>query len=122
MITGIGTDIEKWDRFVPLICKESFLKKVYTPEEISYLESRKKGSAQSACAIFCAKEAFSKAIGTGLTPSLLQNVSVLHSNSGKPYFRFEGEFEQYREKNVQLSLSHCSDYAIAFVVIEEPSL
>ena len=64
-----GTDIEKTEKI-----KDAFEKiknRVYTDGELAYIESRGAGKFQTATGIFCAKEAFSKAIGTGITGCLL---------------------------------------------------
>lgn len=68
---------------------------------------------------FAAKEAFSKALGTGVRGFSLAEVSVLRDHLGAPYFAFSGEAEkQVRERGLQfsVSLTHTDELAAAFVV------
>ena len=72
---------------------------------------------------FACKEAFSKALGTGVRNFNLVEVSVLNDDLGKPEFHFSSELDSYIEKRcgkckVHLSLSHEKEYAIAYVVID----
>ena len=64
MILGIGTDIINVDRICKSIENEAFVKKVFTLNEIAYCNV-KVNKAESYAARFAAKEAFSKAVGTG---------------------------------------------------------
>ena len=73
MILGIGLDIIETARVEKALQNPVFLKKVYTEGEQEYLAKRK-GNAQSAAGIFAAKEAVSKALGTGFGPISFQEV------------------------------------------------
>ena len=125
MIFGIGTDIvavtrmaEFWQRH-----GEQALKKVLAPAE------------RNACVIashparflakrFAAKEALSKALGTGVrAPLLLPEISVSHDELGKPAFVFSpalGAYFAERKLTAHLSISDEHDYAVAFVILETP--
>ena len=83
MILGIGLDLIETARVKRSLENPKFLEKVYTPGEQEYLLERK-GNAQSAAGIFAAKEAVSKALGTGFGPIRLQEVG---SGGGKPCVR-----------------------------------
>lgn len=72
---------------------------------------------------FAAKEAFGKALGTGVAaPATLPNVAVAHDAAGRPYFEFAPELAAYLAgrgiRRAHLSLSDEADYVIAFVVLE----
>lgn len=76
-------------------------------------------SPETIAANFAAKEAFSKALGTGIRGFSLTEVSVLRNELGAPYFVFSGEAEKIvRERGLQfsVSLTHTDELAAAFVV------
>ena len=77
---------------------------------------------ESIAANFCAKEAFSKALGAGVRGFGLNEVSVLRDSLGAPYFVFEGragELVKQRKLTFSVSLTHTAEYAAAFVVAME---
>ncbi len=113
MILGIGTDIVEISRFNHLIPLNSFMEKCFTPQEIKYINNR----AQSAAACYAAKEAYSKALGTGIRGFSLKDIEIFHDELGKPYIK---AYNQAATKgNIFLSLSHSKDLATAFVIIEK---
>ncbi|MDA3809700.1 MAG: holo-ACP synthase [Spirochaetaceae bacterium] len=123
MIFGTGIDLTSIDRFEKWIDNTSFCSKYYSDDEMAYIRSRGKGAIYSMAAGFAAKEAFGKAMGTGLFCMSLKAITVLRDDKGKPYFRFDDtiiEKMQSCGKNprVHLSLSHESQWAIAQVIIE----
>ena len=84
MIFGVGTDLVEIGRIQKAIEKNPrFLQKVYTEEEIRYCQ-RKKNPWQSFAARFAAKEAVSKAMGTGLGKIKLTDIEVKNQSSGQP--------------------------------------
>lgn len=99
----IGTDIVKISRMEKSIKNESFLRRVFTEKEIEYCRK-----AENYAGIFAAKEAYFKAIGTGITAPLI-SMEILHNDRGKPYLN--------GISNCDVSISHDGDYAIATVVI-----
>lgn len=99
----IGTDIIKISRIEESIKSDSFLNKIYTRSEREYCKS-----AQSFAGLFAAKEAYFKALGTGIKFPVNQ-VEILHTPSGKPYIN--------GAENADVSISHDGDYAIATVII-----
>jgi len=123
MIFGIGVDMIETSRVKEKVEKENgFREFVFTPDEISYCES-KTDSAQHFAARFAAKEALLKALGTGWPGGLaLNEISVITHESGKPVFEFSGNtaliISERRLGTVHLSLSHLKDLACATVVIE----
>jgi holo-[acyl-carrier protein] synthase len=120
MIYGVGIDIIEIKRLDNLIFKKRFLEKVYGKQELEYLLLKNK--IESFAANFCAKEAFSKALGTGIKGFKLNEVQVLRSDEGKPYFKLNGEALRLTElANIQfsLSLSHSKFYATAVAIAEK---
>ena len=113
---GIGTDIIEISRIEKSIKSEAFLKRVFSERERELIE--KKG-APGAAANFAAKEAFSKALGTGVRGFSLCEVEVLREDNGKPYIALSGRAEKLMGKRkIEVSLSHTDSLALAFVVIE----
>lgn len=101
---------------------ERFIRKVFTPGEIRYCEMRKSGRYESYAARFAAKEAVSKALGTGLTQGVsLLGIEMINSKGGKPRVVLHGATkERYQSmggKSMDISLTHSRDYATAFVVM-----
>ncbi len=122
MIYGIGTDSVLIKRIEKSIKSEHFLKSVYGNEELEFLKS-KNMSAKSAAANFAAKEAFSKALTTGILSGhfKLKDVQILRTENGAPYYVFENEAQKIISEHkikAHVSLTHEGDYAIAFTVLE----
>ena len=70
--------------------------------------------------MFGAKEAFSKAVGTGLSGFSLIEVEVCHDQAGKPFFALYGKAaERFGMYTFQLSISHCDCHAVAFATAEK---
>ena len=97
-----------------------FLEKVYGPEERTEL-ARKRGRRfiESAAAAFAAKEAFSKALGTGVRGFALSDVQLLHDGLGAPFLRLTGRAAALAaEKGLRftVSVTHTDAYAAAVVI------
>jgi holo-[acyl-carrier protein] synthase len=125
MIIGIGVDLVAVERIQRLLGERraAFIARVYTPAEIEYCESQHEPHLFYA-ARFAAKEAFLKAIGTGLANGMTwQDFSVERASSGAPIpiaiNRAAELLAQRGGRSIHLSLSHDSQHAIAFVVIED---
>ena len=119
---GIGVDIVSVDRIEKSLERESFIKRIYGPAEIALFVGENKVKTNSLAANFAAKEAFSKALGTGVRGFDFDEVQILRNELGAPYFEFSGRAEQIvksRNLECKVSLSHEKDKAIAFVVVEE---
>ena len=124
MIYGIGTDIVNIDRIQKIILKnkEGFIKRVLTDHEQA-LFANKADSAAFCAKRFAAKEAFSKALGTGIGRVVsFQDLTVRNNDNGKPHFIPSEKLRLYLlEKGVKqahLSISDENQYALAFVVLE----
>ncbi len=122
MILGIGTDITEVTRIAKSIENDSFKIKVFSKIEIAYCDS-KTNIAESYAARFAAKEAFFKALGTGLRGGIAFNeVEIVNDNLGKPSIHLIGKTSEIIfGKNIQtihVSLSHVKDMAMATVILE----
>ena len=122
MITGIGTDLIEIVRIQRAIEKNPhFMERVYTANEIAYCQ-RKKNVWQSFAARFAAKEAVSKAFGTGIGPVGLMEIEILNAENGQPKVVLHGKALQLAaDRNIQrlhISLSHSEAYAMATAVLE----
>ncbi len=120
MVEGVGVDIIEVSRIRQSIEEYGslFTEKIFTREEIAYC-SEKPDPYQHYAARFAAKEAFSKATGTGWNSDFSwQEVEVINEKSGKPFFRLGGlALKSFENKRIFLSLSHSGDYVAAVVVI-----
>ncbi len=113
-----GTDIIEINRINKSIKNPKFLARVFSPMELKYFTS-KSFNPCSIAANFCAKEAFSKALGTGFRGFSMNEISVLRDSVGAPYFIFSGRAKKIvsAEKfKLSLSLSHSREYATAVVI------
>lgn len=123
MIIGIGTDITDVKRIEESIEKfgERFLKKIFTETEREYCESFKMHKGQHYAARFAAKEAFSKAIGTGVRDGFAFNlVGIRNEPSGKPIIELSGLMaERWSDCTIHVSLSHSAILAVAMIAIEK---
>ena len=122
VILGIGTDIIKVDRIGKAVRRtENFLVKCFTEKEICYFKLRK-FNPETIAGFFAAKEAVSKAIGTGFRGFGLRDVEVTINELGKPEVMVSKKVIDILKKEsikIHLSISHTEDDAIAFVVLEE---
>ena len=119
MIKGIGTDIIEISRIKKSMDNPRFLDKNFTASENEYFIKRKM-NPQTVAAAFAAKEAFSKAIGTGIMGFSHKDIEVLHNELGAPYIKlYNNALKIFGNGNIHLSISHSREYATAVVVIEE---
>lgn len=123
MIKAVGIDIVKIKRLEEATRRwgERFLGRIFTDNELRYC-LQKKNPYESLAARFAAKEAYIKATGRRIN---LRDIEILNEPSGRPYLKLnstvEATFIRPSDPVIHLSLSHDTDYAIAVVVIEEPS-
>lgn len=114
---GIGVDIENIDQFTGTDRTQdsSFLNKIFTQNELEYCFS-KKMVAQHLAARYCAKEAVVKALASLNRTNLnYRDIEIFNEKSGIPEVRIEQP--GFHDLQIKLSLSHCADEAIAFVII-----
>ena len=115
---GIGTDIIEIKRIEEAIKRTiAFKKKVYTKKEIDYIE-KKKNPYPSYAGRFAAKEAVSKALGTGVRDFSLSDIEILNDNLGKPNVKLHNKiYDKSKGLKIQISISHSKEYAVSTVII-----
>ena len=119
---GVGTDLCAISRMEKSIARQHFYERVFFENERAYLETKEKAKAQSAAAMFAAKEAVAKALGTGFIQGIMPwTIEVTHNEAGAPGIVLYGaalaRLHEIGGKRVMLSLSHEGDMAIAFAVV-----
>ena len=125
-IFGIGTDIVNIKRMEKSIKKNgnNFKSKIFSKNEILYCEKKKNPSSFYAKR-FAAKEALSKALGTGIRKGIsFKNIEITNNNFGKPSIKLKGSTATFLRKKIKtkkysiyLSLSDDSPWAQATVII-----
>lgn len=116
---GIGNDIIEINRIEKAIKKANFITKVFTENEIKLFEI-KGNRAEFFAGRFAGKEAVSKALGTGFREFSLTDIEILNNELGKPYVIFKNSIESYNKKYfIDISISHCKEYATAVAIIFE---
>ena len=121
---GIGTDIVKISRISKSIKKKTFVNRLFNKDEI-FKCKKTKNSANCFAKRFAAKEAFSKALGTGVAKGInFKEIIVLNEKNGKPFIKLikntkKSVDNMLKIKNykISLSLSDEDKYAVAFVTI-----
>lgn len=119
-----GIDLTEIERIKKSCQNPRFIARVFSAKEQEYFAS-KRNPYPSMAAAFAAKEAFSKALGTGIRGFKLNEVSVEHDPLGAPFFTFTGhaaEIVRQRKLSFSLSLTHTDTVAAAFVVAAETNL
>ena len=113
-----GTDIIEIERIKESIkdLGEKFLNRIYTQKEIEYCENKKGQKYQHYAARFAAKEAIFKAISKKLKDKYeigWKDMEILNDEQGRPQVKIKG----VQRENIDISISHCKDYAVAMVVM-----
>lgn len=117
MITT-GIDMVKISRMADSVAKDGFAQRYFGDAERAEIAARG-DKPQSYAAAFAAKEAFSKALGTGVRGFALKEVELLHRENGAPYLALSGKAAQIaasRGLELSVSITHDGDYAVAMVV------
>ena len=123
-IFGIGTDIVSIDRIKNSLKNKNFIQRIFNEKEI-FKCKKTKNSINCYAKRFAAKEAFSKALGTGISKGINFNeIIILNKKSGKPYISVIGQTKNTinkkfigKKSKISLSLSDEKKYAVAFVTI-----
>ena len=122
MIRAVGTDVVEIDHFRSVVdrSRDGFLEHILTARELEYCDRFKDGTA-SCAAIFAAKEAFLKALRTGLAPGMRwTDVEVVHEPSGAPSIVAHRRCaELLAGGRAHVTLSHSKRTAHAVVIIED---
>lgn len=121
-IIGIGTDITECLRIARMIERhgELFINRVYTPDEISYCQSRGQAT-QHFTGRWSAKEAVLKALGTGWRRGIVwRDVEICNEASGRPVVAVRGGVKEVVDQlgiaELLVSISHCRSHATAYAV------
>lgn len=117
-----GTDIIEINRIKDSIegLGEAFKNKIYTEEEIKYCESRKNAKYQHYAGRFAAKEAIFKAVSELLDDKFeisWKDAEVLDDVNGKPRISFTSKKIEEKIESIDISISHCKEFAVANVAI-----
>ena len=123
-IFGIGTDIVSVDRIKDSLKNKNFINRIFNKKEILRCKTIS-NSINCYAKRFAAKEAFSKALGTGISSGINFNeIIILNKKSGKPYISVIGQTKvtlkkklKRKKSKISLSLSDEKKYAVAFVTI-----
>jgi holo-[acyl-carrier protein] synthase len=114
----IGTDIIEIDRIKHVLDRygERFLKRVFTKDELDIYGHLPHALAAS----FSSKEAVMKLLGTGNRGVAWREIETLNYPSGKPYIRLNGRAKDVAKKlglkEIDVSMSHCKEYATAVAI------
>ena len=123
-IFGAGIDLIEISRIGNSIKNKNFIDRIYSKSEIQQARSLKNKSSFFAKR-FAAKEAFSKAIGTGISEGIsFKEISVVNNIKGKPTIKLSGKtksvvLKKIKNARVHLSLSDENKHAVAMVIIEQ---
>jgi holo-[acyl-carrier protein] synthase len=124
MIVGMGIDVAEVKRIRAVIESqaERFLRRVYTPEEVTYCEQFKNKFERYA-GRFAAKEAAMKALGTGWSRGVRWvDVEVVRQRGGRPTISLKGTARKIADnlgvKHIALSITHTAEQAFAQVIFE----
>lgn len=117
-----GTDIIEIERVKNSIesIGKKFIEEIYTPKEIEYCESKKNAKYQHYAARFAAKEAIFKAVSKLLNNKFdisWKNAEIVNDENGRPYINFLNTKIMEKIEDIDISISHCKEYAVATVVV-----
>ena len=120
---GLGIDLCQISRIEAALAKgDGFLRRYYTEPEQAYLAERGAARAQSAAAMFAAKEAFLKALGVGLSGGIaMADVGVVHDALGCPHYALAPKAQAALDASgasfAHVSLTHDAGVAAAVCIL-----
>ena len=113
-LIGVGTDVIEVSRIKDAMSDENFLTRILSPREKEFLDS-KNANAQTIAGRFAAKEAISKALGTGFRGDITaSNIEIINNELGKPVVKLLTD--EYPDVLFQLSIAHIDEIAMACAV------
>lgn len=113
-LIGVGTDVIQVERIKDAMQDENFLSRILSPKEKEFLELRG-ANAETIAGRFAAKEAISKALGTGFRGEVTaSNIEIINNELGKPVVTLYSE--EYKDVLFQLSIAHIDEIAMACAV------
>lgn len=112
MIKGVGVDLVEIERIKQIKLKEQFINRILAKEEKAHYDSitHPKKQLEYLAGRFAVKEAYSKALGTGIGETRFKDIVVLNDDKGKPYIK--------NQQHAHVSLSHTEHYCVAMVILE----
>ncbi|MDR0462385.1 MAG: holo-ACP synthase [Christensenellaceae bacterium] len=114
----IGIDIIEAKRFADMNDKR--LSQMFTSRELEYVHM-KNFAPETIAGLFCAKEAFFKALGTGITHQSIMEIEILHDMHGAPYFHFNSTLlarhKHLSTAHTHLSISNTKELSVAICAI-----
>lgn len=111
MVIGLGVDLVDLVRFRKVVQTKNFLQKYFSEEESTL-------NITSLAGRFAAREAFYKALDRKELFKFSE-IKIVNAADGHPLIVLSGRIEEhFKEKSIQLSISHTKDYAVSFVIIE----
>ena len=119
----IGIDIQDVDRLESYANNPGRMERMFSRRELDYI-SRKSHALETIAGMFCAKEAFFKALGSGINISQLLEIEIWHHKSGAPYYSLSPniiKLHQLSTARIHLSISHTKKTAVAVCVISTGS-
>ena len=121
MIRGIGVDLSAVSRWEDIDARDRLLRAAFAADEAACVKGRGAMAPQSAAGLFCAKEAFLKALGTGLGGINLRDIVIGHTPAGAPFYIMNGPVRDALKRigadSAFLSISHDGGVAAAFCVL-----
>ncbi len=118
--SGLGCDIIEVSRIELAIQRHGqlFLDRLFTLKEQHYCKSHRDSTRRFA-GRFAAKEAIVKALGTGFDKRVSWlDIEIINDTAGKPYPLFSERFHQnFSYPVIQITLSHCKEYAMAVATL-----
>ena len=122
MILGIGADIVHISRFNSWLGNRALMDRFFQACEVEYALSQGPRGPASLAGRFAAKEAFGKALGTGMQGLILKDIWIESESTGNPVLQVRGTalnaLEARGGKKIHVSLSHDGNSAVAFVILE----
>jgi len=122
-IYGTGSDIVDITRIKKALKNKNFKKRIFSPKEIKAVKNKFNKTASFAKR-FAAKEAFSKALGTGISEGLsFKDISINNDKKGRPYITLLGKSKSIVQRTIKkryktfLTISDENKYALAMVII-----
>lgn len=121
---GLGTDIVSLERMKGVLARQPrFLMKVFTENEQVYCAPKGEAKVSAVAGHFAAKEAISKALGSGIGEIGWKDIEVSHLPSGKPLVILHKKAKEQAEllgvKQIHISISHEREFAVAVAILED---
>ncbi len=123
-IFGLGSDIVDINRIKKVLKNKDFIKKIFSKNEIKIIKAKLKTTINYCAKRFAAKEAFSKALGTGISGGILfKDISINNDKKGRPYIKLIGKTKSIVQRTIKkrykifLTLTDEKKYALAVVII-----